>query len=678
MKEAFAYIDPGEGFVFVQQSPFFIWLILTILGIFILFIKKFLNIFKKLLWIFFIIVIILIIAGLIMNKNHSKNKKLIILGIDAMDYNLTEKLLTEGKLPNFSYFKEKGEYSSLKTTYPPESNVCWTSIATGKNPAKHGIFDFIMRRPADYFPYLGLNEVYPEKNSVEIRRKTKSFWEILTEHKIPCYLFFFPNTFPAQKIKGKMLSGMGVPCLYGTMGRFSFYTSKQIPDEKIKESRGKIILVKPKNNIIFTYIYGPKEKTSKNIIEELKIPLKIILNPKDNQAVIQFQKNKIVLEKCSWSRWYRVYFELNSFKKIYGIVRFYLKSIEPDFQLYLTPINFDPFHPLFTISWPKTYAGELSKKIGLYYTQGMPHDTWVLSEGWLDENEFLNLVDYIFEERKRILFEELKKFKSGIFFFYFDTLDAIQHMFWRYIDHEHPLFEESPIYKETINKYYQKMDSLIAELLKFIDKDTILIVLSDHGFNSFSYAVHLNRWLLENGYLKLKEGFLESKEFFEAVDWSKTKAYSLGFGGIYINKKNREGKGIVDNQQEAILKNEIKDRLKSWHHPTGKKIVKEVYLKEDIYNGNYIDDAFDLWVGFNAGFRASWQTALGAVPKELYEDNLKKWSGDHLIDPSLVKGVIFANQKITAKEPSIYDLYPTILKIFNLSLEDDIDGKSIF
>jgi predicted AlkP superfamily phosphohydrolase/phosphomutase len=538
-----------------------------------------------------------------------------------------------------------------------------------------------MRDPLDYSLYLGLNEVLTDsKIKIVVRKKAPTFWDILTKYKIPCCLYFFPNTFPAENISGKLLSGMGVPCLYGTMGRFSFYTSdKTISENKIKESRGKIVLVNPQNNFISTYIYGPKVKTKEKKIEELMIPLKITLNPEQNEAIIEFEKNKVILKEKTWSKWYRISFLLGNYKKIYGIIRFYLKSLKPNFQLYLSPINFDPENPLFPISWPKGYSKRISKKIGFYYTQGMPHDTWALNEGWLQDDEFLSLVDYIFQERKKILFEEIKKFKSGLFFFYLDTLDTVQHMFWRYTDYEHPLFEDNPIYKETINNYYEKLDTLLGELLKFIDEDTTLIILSDHGFSSFSYAIHLNRWLLENGYLKLKDDAPESKDFFEGVDWTKTKAYALGFGGIYLNKKNRESKGIVNEYEENNLKEEIIKKLKLWVCPyNSKNIVKEVYKKEDIYDGPYINDTFDLFVGFNSGFRASWQTALGGTPKLLLEKNLKKWSGDHLVDPSLVNGVLFTNKKLSLKEPSVYDIFPTILKIFGLPEDKDTDGKSLF
>lgn len=607
------------------------------------------------------------------------NKKVIILGVDAMDPQITEKLMQEGRLPNLAYLKTKGSYSHLKTTIPSESVVAWTSFATGLNPGNHGIFDFIMRDPQTYFPYLSLNEISTSKGEIKIkiRRKGEPFWNILSKSKVPCFIYFCPNTFPPDRLLGKMLSGMGVPDISGTMGKFSFYTSKTLTKED-KDSRGKIIRIESKNNIIETEIYGPKVASS-SLIKESVIPLRIILSPEEKKTMLQFQGNHLTLKEGNWSVWQKVSFKIGFFNRAYGILRFYLKSIEPEFELYVSPINFNPQRPPFPISHPYNYSKKLAKKIGLYYTQGMPYDTWVLTEGKLHEKDFLELVDEVLNENKEILHNELKEFKGGVFFFYFEVLDAVQHMFWRYLDPQHPLYEKDSLYQDTIFRYYEKIDRIIGSVLNSLDKDTTLIILSDHGFNSFHRAVHLNRWLLENGYLFLKEGVNESKEFFEDVDWSKTKAYALGFGGIYLNRIGREYYGIVSTSEVQDLKQTIIKGLKQFRDPnTGEMIVKNVYSQEEIFRGPYMIDAPELFVGFNTGYRASWQTALGGIPCLFIEDNKKKWSGDHLIDSQLVPGIIFVNRKIRLKEPTIIDIAPTVLALFNIDKPKEMQGEVLF
>ncbi len=602
-----------------------------------------------------------------MHKDGQRNK-VIILGVDAMDPHITEQLIQQGRLPNFSYLKNTGSYSPLSTTIPSESVVAWTSFATGLKPGSHGIFDFIMRDPKTYLPYLSLSEISNVRGEVKIQtyRKGDTFWNILSRNKIPCFIYFCPNTFPPEPLFGKMLSGMGVPDISGTMGKFSFYTTKAL-SEQDKESRGRIKQVVPYKNVIQTELYGPKA-IQNGYVTESTAPLRIFLKPDEETAQVYLQSRRFFLKKGTWSDWQKVTFKIGLFRRAHGILKFYLKSVRPEFELYCSPINFDPEMPLFPISYPKDYSGKLVKKTGLYYTQGMPNDTWALTENRLDATTFLEQVDEVLLERERILEEELKKFKGGAFFFYFDTLDITQHMFWRYIDHRHPLYEKNPLYQDVIFKYYEKIDRIVGKVLKGLDKDTTLIILSDHGFGSFRKAVHLNRWLLENGYLFLREGIKESKELFEDIDWSKTKAYAVGFGGVYLNKAGREYYGIVDEDEVHDLKESIIKKLKDFEDTgNGQKVIKNVYVSEDTFAGPYINDAPDLFVGFNDGYRASWQTALGGVPSILLEDNKKEWSGDHLIDPSLVPGVIFVNKKISFENPSIIDIAPSILDLFGIA-----------
>jgi predicted AlkP superfamily phosphohydrolase/phosphomutase len=672
------YVDPGSGFIFVQNTSFLWGVILGLLGTLFFLFRFFLGFFKKFLWVFFILCAIFIIGGIIMHKDR-QNNKVIILGVDAMDPHITEQLIQQGRLPNFSYLKTIGSYSPLSTTIPSESVVAWASFATGLQPGSHGIFDFIMRDPKTYLPYLSLSDISNVRGEVKIQthRKGDTFWNILSRNKIPCFIYFCPNTFPPEPLFGKMLSGMGVPDISGTMGKFSFYTTKA-PSEQDKDSRGRIKQVVPDKNVILTALFGPKVIRN-GYVTESTAPLMISLKPDEETVQVYLQNRRFFLKKGTWSDWQKVTFKIGLFRRAQGILKFYLKSVRPEFELYCSPINFDPEMPLFPISYPKDYSSKLVKKTGLYYTQGMPNDTWALTEDRLDAKTFLEQMDEVLLERERILEEELKKFEGGAFFFYFDTLDTAQHMFWRYIDHKHPLYEKNPSYEDVIFRYYEKIDRIVGKVLKGLHNDATLIILSDHGFASFRKAVHLNRWLLENGYLFLKEETKESKELFEDVDWSKTKAYAVGFGGIYLNRVGREYYGIVDENEVHDLKESIVKKLKDFEDTAnGQKVIKNVYLSEDIFLGPYINDAPDLFVGFNDGYRASWQTALGGAANMLLEDNKKEWSGDHLIDASLVPGVIFVNKKINFGNPSIIDIAPSILDLFGITKPKEIRGVGLF
>jgi predicted AlkP superfamily phosphohydrolase/phosphomutase len=382
-----------------------------------------------------------------------------------------------------------------------------------------------------------------------------------------------------------------------------------------------------------------------------------------------------------------VQFERGAFKKVAGIVKFLLRSVEPEFGLYVSPINFDPRDPVFPLSYPAGYAGELARETGLFHTQGMPLDTWAVNEGRLDEDEFLAHVADVFGERRAILDYELGRLGEGLLFCYFDTADIVQHMFWRHRDPRHPRFdsESAEKYRDTIERWYERLDGLVGAVAGHLGPEDLLLILSDHGCGTFRRAAHVNGWLRRNGYLELRSPERgEGGELLADVDWRRTRAYAIGFGAIYINRMGREGAGVVrPGEETARLKEEIAAALLRWRDEKyGSAVVRSVYRGEEIFSGPYAAEMPDLFIGFNAGYRASRETAVGAVPATAIEDNGKKWSGSHLFDPALVPGVLFCSRPLRAEDPGIIDIAPTILEAAGFSAKDlarlDMDGRSLF
>jgi predicted AlkP superfamily phosphohydrolase/phosphomutase len=313
----------------------------------------------------------------------------------------------------------------------------------------------------------------------------------------------------------------------------------------------------------------------------------------------------------------------------------------------------------------------------------MPEDTKALDQGFLTDDDFLELSDIILEERLKMLDIELKRFKSGLLFVYFSTTDPVQHMFWRYVDKEHPLYEkkEARKYSMVIRKTYERMDGILGDVMKRLDDRTTLIILSDHGFGSFRRYFHLNTWLKKNGYITLADESLGfSNEFFENVDFRKTKAYALGFNALYLNLEGREGKGTVSpGEEKEWLIEELIEKLEDVRDPeTGEKAINKVFRKEELYSGSYLEEAPDLIIGYRKGYRSSWETALGKIPEDLFGDNKKKWSGTHLWDYRLVPGIVLSNKKIKTKDPALYDIAPTILAEFGISKLNEMVGEVIF
>ncbi len=677
------YIDPGTGFTIFSVGGWLIAFFVGILGMFGFFFKGIFRFFKKFKKIFFLI-LGLVIAGLIIKGVFMKpptstfDKKVIILGFDGLSPEIIEPMMAEGKLPNFAKLKERGSYRRLSTTNPSQSPVAWTGFATGKNPGKNGLFDFITRDPKTYKLDLSLSKM--ERGRPKNPIKAKCFWNYTSQKNIPTVVLTCPVTYPADKLYGRMISGMGTPDILGTEGTFTFYTSEEL--DQAKDIGGKVFHVR-KSDLMVMNLLGPKVAVPGGKADNVKVPFKAAI-VKD-ALVIEFQNQKTELKAGQWSDWQSVSFSIGPFTKAKGIFKFYLVSLEPELKLYISPINFDPRSPLFQISYPPAYSKELADALGLYYTQGMPMDTWAVNEGRLDEKPFLQIVDAVFRQTKARLDFELARFEKGVLFCYFETSDIIQHMFWRFLDPEHPLYEDNQQYKQIIYKHYQALDEVLGEVLQRLQPQDTLIVLSDHGFNTFRRAAHINSWLKANGYLEFSNPYADmGRELLIDVDWSRTKAYAIGFGGIYINQKGREEKGIVSPGEETdSLKKQIAQKLEKWMDDKyGQQVVHKVYLNEEIFEGPYASEAPDLYLGFNIGYRASWQTAMGAAPEGLMEDNLKKWSGDHLFDPALIPGIIFSNQKIVKDNPSILDVTPTILKVVGFDADtlrkEDFDGSPLF
>lgn len=626
-------------------------------------------------------------------------KKVIILGFDGIDPDLLSKWMEEEKLPNIKSLQERGTFLELGTTNPAESPVAWSSFATGTNPGKTSIFDFLKRDPQTYMPDFAttsfsegkfLLRLFPvEKPSITCNRKGTSFWQIASRNGLRCVVLQAPVTFPPEKVVGgKLLSGLGVPDIRGTQGTFSYYGT-DVREEGDTEMGGKISEVKIEDRKIKTVIHGPRNRLSRRR-EEILVPLEIeIIN--DKQVIIKIQNREEKLEVGNWSDWFAIKFKMNPLIKVYGMGRFYLISIKPEFRLYLCPINFYPKKSPFPISYPKSFCRKLAEEIGLYKTLGWAIDTWALSEKRIDEKTFLEDLFYTMNQREEIMMNMLEKKNFDLFSFIFQASDKVQHMFWRLIDETHPAYdrEKAEKYGDAILKVYQKMDEIVGEVMPFVDEDTTLFLISDHGFHPFRKAVNLNTWLVKNGYMTLlsqegKEYKLEDLfgkgEFWPNVDWQRTKAYALGLGCIYINLKGREAYGIVKPDDEYNgLGEEIVAKLKNLRDPvTGKRVIVDVYKREDIYQGEYLEEAPDLVVGFNEGYRVSWQTALGGIPPEIIMENKSNWSGDHCsFDPSITQGIFISNKKFAGESPSIIDIAPTVLEIFDLPIPEEMDGKPI-
>ncbi len=613
-------------------------------------------------------------------------KRIIVLGIDGIDPGLAEQFMQQGDLPHLSALRQQGSYSRLATSNPPQSPVAWCDIGTGTDSGTHGIFDFIQRNPKNYLPDLAI--LKPGRTNVPATNKTvfeapcraRFFWEYTAAAGIPSYAIRWPMTFPPAAGDSTVLSGLGVPDIKGDLGRYTCFSTR--PQDTSSAGEDKVVRLFFNGATAVTEISGPNKEQGR----EATIPFKISTSDKTAVSITVAQQT-FSLQPGEWSRWIELAFPVRNSRTISAAARFYLVSIEPHITLYLSPLQINPINPCFSISAPEGFSLELADAIGgPYYTQGIPEDTRPLTEGVISDDAFIEMCEHIMAEREQMLRHCLGKFTEGVFSFVIDTTDRIQHIFWRFEDTNHPLYDKKGAqkYGGIIRDYYKRADRIIGEIMRgHVDENTLLLVLSDHGFTSFRKGANLNRWLVENGYMKLREEpDPEDKEggaLFRHVDWQRTGAYALGFSSIYLNLKGREGSGIVQpgSGAEALAQKIARD-LQSFADPaTSDRVIKQVYAADALYTGKYRAAAPDLVIGFNAGYRMSWQAAIGGAPQKLLDTNRKKWSGDHIVDPSLVPGVLFCNRKISKESSRSLDIAPTVLQAAGQSLPREIKGRPL-
>jgi predicted AlkP superfamily phosphohydrolase/phosphomutase len=351
------------------------------------------------------------------------------------------------------------------------------------------------------------------------------------------------------------------------------------------------------------------------------------------------------------------------------------------FSLYMSPINIDPEKPAMPVSHPAYYATYLAKRIGSYSTLGLAEDTWALNEGVTDDGTFLKQTYDIDRERESMFFGALDRLQKGSLVCVFDATDRIQHMFWRYIEKDHPAARgrEQAEHRDAIRELYKHNDALVGRVMERLRDGDVLMVISDHGFSSFRRGVNLNSWLLREGYLTLKPGADGKAEWLRDVDWTATKAYCLGLTGMFLNLKGREQHGTVEPGAEAAaLKAEIIGKLNGLRDDEKRETgIREVFDTSKLYSGPYLENAPDFLIGYNAGYRTSWDCATGVVYGPVFEDNVKAWSGDHCIDPRLVPGVFFCNRKVDTEEPALIDIAPTALRLFGIEPPPYMDGRPL-
>jgi predicted AlkP superfamily phosphohydrolase/phosphomutase len=701
-------------------------------------------------------------------------RKLVILGFDGADAKLTQQWMQAGKLPHLAQLARQGTYAPLLSTIPSQTPVSWSTFATGLNPGRHGIFDFLKRDPQTYHPsfaafdekkepflwgngngaivgaiagvavfllawlvaalvlralrqsagvvaerarrraaaglvgalVLGIgagvgagvaaDRLLPKQRPAAFnRQRGATFWALLGQAGKRVRVMRVPVTFPPKGYEhGELLSGLGTPDLSKRIGKPFYFTSELFFTPKGGgDFKVEVVELPDNKGVIDTEIKEIPNDLFPGQGDFIKIPMRLTVAPDRASVRIQVSGNDLTLKPGEWSGWARFVFPFNPLVKVHGIGKFRVLSVSPELRLYLSPIQFDPekLPPGVAITTPGSFVGQLTGRFGLFKTIGWMIDTWSLTDGTSDEQVFLEDVQATVEKDREMLRGLLADDDWDVMVQYFEFTDRVQHMMFRFLDPKHPLYtpEGAKRWGPSVLQAYQQMDDIVGEVMQKMPRDAALVVLSDHGFASFRRGMNYNTWLATNGFMTLTgedtkrknlEDLFGQGDFFVNVDWSKTRAYALGLGQIYINLAGREAKGIVQPGEDyARVAAAIRAGLEAYVDPaTGEHPVAHVFTRDEAY-GTYDPELIpDLIPSNNEGYRVGWQDTLGGIGKNIVEPNDQIWSGDHCsVYPPLVKGILFSNLKLDAAGARMGDVMPTILDLYGVRPPERLDGKSL-
>lgn len=705
-----------------------------------------------------IFLISLLTSVLATSASGQERQKVIVLGFDGVDAAATERFMDQGELPNLDRLRREGTYRPLLPTLPAQTPVSWSTFATGLDPGRTGIFDFLRRDPSTYMPvFAAFDEIsvpfaFGERNpiiaaalvfavifliftvlvrvlrgrwrpavvvgivialplavgaawwtseyiptkrpGVVNRQQGTPFWEVAGAAGLESRIVHVPVTFPAREFaNGKLLSGLGVPDISARVGKPFYFTSELDfrPHGGSNEFSIEVVRLEDNRGVIETEITGPPNRLFGDP-PHIRTPVTFTVADDQQSVRIDSADSSTTLRAGEWSDWFSFEFAFNDFVKIRGLSRFFCISTSPEVRVYLSPINFDPSNlpPGLQISAPSQWAGELARQHGPYKTMGWAIDTWAISEGFATEQMFWDDMTWTVEQYRE-MFRSFLAEEQDLLVHCFEFPDRVGHVFWRLVDEQHPAHQEAlmPEWGDALLQSYKLMDQIVGEARAAADRSgAVLIVLSDHGFATWRRSINYNTWLVQNGYLVLRSGveakerdlelLFDQGEFWENVDWSRSRAYALGLGNIYINLRGREANGIVAPGAEYdALKREIATGLTAVIDPdTGERPVSRVVAREEAYEVFDPNLIPDLFVTNNPGYRVSWQTSLGGIQKDMLETNPNVWSGDHCsVDPEFVKGIFFMNRPLREqRQPYIADIYPTVLDLLKVKPPYEPDG----
>ena len=508
-------------------------------------------------------------------------QKLVIIGFDGMDPKLVQKWMDQGKLPNMQKLAKRGSgVRPLTTTHSPESPTAWASFATGVNAGKHNIYDFLVRDTTSYLPDLGmvtrepprflLNYIPISKPKITSTRGGTSFWVTAGHAGVRSSLLTVPVTYPPEVVpNGEMLSGLPLPDIRGTMGTFYYFGTDLSRYEEGNTEFGGILkrlvfdgdvaqteLVGPPNPIVRQQLRAARAKTPRSEPDKMTIAelearedIRVPLTVRWNRAASRqrwIRRSTIHLAEGQWSKWIDLDFRINMLVRVQGMAQLYLVRAGPELQLYVSPVNWRPENPPAPMSSPASLAGDIYERLGPYRTLGWAEATWPLNEDRIDEKTFMEDLYRAFDDRAQVILQRIDAKQWDLLVGVIESTDRVQHMMWRLIDPAPPDVRQGTRrgVRRLDREGLQKCDEFVGEVVSRVDPTPDPDRLGPRL--SFVPPVGEPEHLARAGRLHGNPGPAAGRKdaqgsvcgggtFWENVDWTRTRAYAMGLGQIYVN-----------------------------------------------------------------------------------------------------------------------------------------------
>lgn len=637
---------------------------------------------------------------------------LFVLGIDGMDPVILDRLMAEGHMPHFAALAREGSYQPLGTANPPQSPVAWSNFVTGRDPGGHGVFDFVHRDPATYQPISSATPPLEDHgraleffgwaiplSSPEIvnTRSGTPWWDLLVAQGIDTEVYRIPGNYPVPESEAKVLAGMGTVDMRGGYGTYTLFTDRLMP---VDDPKGDIQIVSVQDldldgtpETLEGTLKGPPDPFRlrpgqlPGSGDHLTTRVTVHLDPEHDTALVRASGERVLLREGEWSAWVPLRFDALPWGllPLHGAVRFLAMQLRPEFRLYASAVNFSAANPPQTFTSPADWAAQLYTALGQFYTVGMPEETSALRDGVFDDDDYLRQVALVQEDSRAMLELALDRFEPGdATFVYLSDIDLQCHMLWRHGDPKYPGLGHpardpaiAAEHAHHIERFYRDVDEALGRVRARLPAGTRLVVMSDHGFQPYTRRFHLNAWLRERGYLVLKDGRRTGRVGLADVDWSRSRAYGLGFNGLYLNLAGREAQGSVRPEEADALLREIAAALEAERDPaTGAQVVLRAHPAAEAFHGPRAAEGPDLVVGYNQPYSNSDPSTLGEIGEVVLDDNTSRWSGNHLIDPSLVPGILLVNGPIVPGAYDLTDVTVSILDHYGLPPAPGMAGRS--